>query len=170
MKNRKQYILLTLILFSFWVVLSGKLEVKYLTIGLITALTVSWIYQPFFCKPFSVSIFNLFIYLGWLLKELVKANIEVALLVLNPKMLISPRLITFKKEMSNPVAYLLLANSITLTPGTITVDVQDGFYTIHALTEKAALSLAPKQGEGEMPARVGSLFLGEVIRGEAFHE
>jgi multicomponent Na+:H+ antiporter subunit E len=152
---KKQFIFFSLILFGFWIILSGKFDVWHLLIGLATALTVSWL-----CRSFLLDLpyLKLFFYAGWLCRELVKANVEVALIVLNPKMPISPRLVTFKKTMDNPVAHTVLANSITLTPGTITVDVEEGVYTVHALTEKAALSLAPLTGEGEMPARVGRLF------------
>ena len=165
----RQYSVLSSLLFLFWVILSGKFDAKHLVIGAVTALVVAWICSSFLqvssgtapdkeYAVFDLPYFRLFFYFGWLLWELVKANVEVALLVLNPQMPISPQICTFKKEMSNPVAHMILANSITLTPGTITVDVQDEVYTIHALTKSAALSLAPLVGEGDMPARVGRLF------------
>ncbi len=167
-----QYSILSSILFLFWVIFSGKLDVKHLMIGAVTALVIAWICSSFLqvssvttpgipvkeYAVFNLPYLKLFPYLGWLLWELVKANVDVALLVLNPQMPISPQIFTFKKTMSNPVAHMILANSITLTPGTITVDVQEDVYTIHALTESAALSLAPLAGEGDMPARVGRLF------------
>jgi multicomponent Na+:H+ antiporter subunit E len=165
----KQFMALSLVLFIFWTILSGKVDTKHLIIGLISALTITWICRPLLRLPsqikageihfaFDLPYGKLFVYVLWLLKELVKANIEVALIVLNPRMPISPQIITFKKSMTNPVAHVVLANSITLTPGTITVDVQDDVYTIHALTESGALSLSPVDGEGEMPAHVGRLF------------
>jgi len=158
-----------LILFGFWIILSGKFDVQHLLMGLATVLIVSWMCRPFLsvasvANPekdyalFDLPYLKLFFYAGWLCRELVKANVEVALIVLNPQMPISPRLVTFKKTMDNPVAQTVLANSITLTPGTITVDVEEDVYTIHALTEKAALSLVPLAGEGEMLTRVGRLF------------
>ena len=165
----KQFVVLSLILFGFWVGLSGKIDVKHLTIGLVAAIIITWLSGPLLRLPsqtvtgkthfaFDLPYVKIFLYFLWLLKELVKANIEVALIVLNPQMPISPCMTTFKKSMTNPVGYAVLANSITLTPGTITVDVQDDLFTIHALTESAAASLAPGAGEGEMPERVGQLF------------
>lgn len=166
----KQFVALSIALFGFWVILSGKIDAKHLIIGFVSALIITWLCRPLLRLPsqtasgkihlaFDLPYLKLLLYILWLLKELVKANIDVALIVLNPKMPISPQITTFKKSMPNPVAHAVLANSITLTPGTITVDVQDDLYTIHALTESGALSLATVDGkEAEMPARVGQLF------------
>jgi multicomponent Na+:H+ antiporter subunit E len=165
----KQFFVLPLALFVFWIILTGRFDVKSSIIGLIAALFISWLcgsilYLPAMNTPgkkyaaFDLPYIKLFFYLLWLFWELVKANIEVALIVLNPKMPINPQVRTFEKHLDNPVAQTLLAKSIILTPGTITMDVEDDVYTIHALTESAALSLAPEEGEGEMPARVGRLF------------
>ncbi|MGI6588084.1 MAG: Na+/H+ antiporter subunit E [Peptococcia bacterium] len=165
----KQFVVPLLALFVFWIILTGRLDLGNLTIGLIAVFIISWLCRPILYLPganfpektyaaFDLPYIKLFFYLLWLFWELVKANIEVALIVLNPQMPISPQVRTFKKQLDNPVAQTLLAKSIILTPGTITMDVEDNVYTIHALTESAALSLAPQEGEGEMPARVGRLF------------
>ncbi len=165
----KQLIVLPLALFIFWIILTGSFTTKSLIIGLMAALIVSRLCSPILYLPaahtpgksyaaFDLPYLKLFFYLFWLLGELIKANIQVALIVLNPKMPISPQVVTFKKPLDHPVAQTLLAKSIILTPGTITMDVEDDIYTIHALTKDAALSLAPLEGEGEMPVRVGRLF------------
>ena len=164
-----QFFILSLSLFCFWVILTGKYDFKNLIMGLLAALLISWLCRSILYvqgantpekryAAFSLPYGRLFFYLLWLFKELVKANINVALIVLNPKMPISPQVIKFKKVIDHPVAQTILANSIILTPGTITMDVQDNVYIIHAITKEAALSLAPEEGEGEMPARVGALF------------
>lgn len=166
---REHFFVLVIILFVFWVVLSGKFDAKHLIIGFVTALVVAWAtfnlltlpsaeYDGKYYMAFDFPVIGFLFYVPWLLWEVVKANIEVALIILNPKMPIQPQIVEFKKPMTNPIAHVLLANSITLTPGTITVDVQDGLYTVHAITDSGALSLAPKEGEGEMPVRVARLF------------
>ncbi|MDK2822331.1 MAG: multicomponent Na+:H+ antiporter subunit [Clostridia bacterium] len=162
----KNYIFLTAILFVFWVLLSGKMEAKYLTIGFITAVVSAWVTLPLLRLPsadgkgyflaFDFAYFKYLIYWFWLLKEIIKANIDIALVVLNPKLPINPQVVQFKRPMSNPLAHVTLANSITLTPGTITMDVKDGVYTIHALTDGAAQGLG--NGQGEMMVRVSRLF------------
>jgi multicomponent Na+:H+ antiporter subunit E len=65
------------------------------------------------------------------LRELVKANLDVAFRVLNPSLPIHPGIVEVKTKMSSPIGKLLLANSITLTPGTLTLDVKGDRMFIH---------------------------------------
>lgn len=165
----EHFFVLFLILFGIWTILSGKLDAKHLTIGLVTSLVVTLLTLKLLQLPgardnqkyymaFDFPVFNFLLYFVWLFWEIVKANIDVALIVLNPKLPIDPQMVTFKKAMDNPLAHVTLANSITLTPGTVTVDVIDDLYVVHAITRGGALSLAPQEGEGEMPIKVARLF------------
>lgn len=164
-----QFVLLTILLFGFWLIMSGIWQIKFLLVGFAASLIIAWITRPLLRVPsetvpnksymvFNLPYLKLLAYVPWLLWEIIKANIDVVKLVLDPKMPIQPMIVTFKKPMSNPVAHVFLANSITLTPGTVTVDLKDGVYHVHAITEKAARSLVPVDGEGEMPRRIGELF------------
>ena len=91
----------------------------------------------------------------WLLNEVVKANIDVVKATVKSEMVINPRVIRFRIKMDNPMAHATLANSITLTPGTVTLNVtEDGLYEIHALTDGAAEGLL----EGGMQKRIADLF------------
>ncbi|MFQ9935323.1 MAG: Na+/H+ antiporter subunit E [Phascolarctobacterium faecium] len=75
-------------------------------------------------------------YSMWLLKELVLANIDVVKATVRPELRIDPKVIRFVFRSDNPMAKVLLANSITLTPGTVTMNVtSEGIYEVHALTE-----------------------------------
>lgn len=170
----KNLIILVIFLFGFWILISGRMEIKYLTIGFVSSLVVAWISRPLMYLPvvsdgdkqylaFDFPIFSLIAYLPWLIWEIIKANIDVALIVLNPKLPIQPQVFTFTKPMSNPAAHFTLANSITLTPGTVTIDLEDNVYTIHAITDSAAEGLVPEEGEGEMQARVAKVFGEENI-------
>ncbi len=164
-----QFILLTMILFGFWLIMSGMWQVKFLVVGFAASLVIAWVTRPLLRIPsqtvpnknylaFNLPYLKLLAYVPWLLWEIIKANIDVVKLVLDPKMPISPAIITFEKSMSNPIAHVFLANSITLTPGTVTVDLKDGIYHVHAITEQAARSLVPAEGEGDMSKRVADLF------------
>jgi multicomponent Na+:H+ antiporter subunit E len=93
-------------------------------------------------------------YLPWLFYQIVMANLHVAKMVLHPKMPIEPRVIDFKTKLESNLALTTLGNSITLTPGTITVDIRDGKYFVHALTDKVAEDLL----SGEMENRVASIY------------
>ena len=169
----KHFIVLTAVLFAFWILLSGKMEAKYLVIGFLTSLISVWVTLPLlrlpsetnkgYYYPFDFPYFRYAFYWLWLLKEIIKANIDIAMVVLSPKLPINPQIVEFKRSMSNPIAHVTLANSITLTPGTITMDVADGVYTIHALTDGAGEAL--ENGQGEMMVRISRIF-GEKVEGE----
>ncbi|BBJ28696.1 Na+/H+ antiporter subunit E [Athalassotoga saccharophila] len=76
----------------------------------------------------------LFWYLPVFIRELIKANLHVAGIVLNPKMPIKPGFVKIKTNLKSPVARVWLANSITLTPGTLSVDIEDQYIYIHWIT------------------------------------
>lgn len=95
-------------------------------------------------------------YIPWLLYQIVLANVHVAKLVLNPSMndLIDPHIIRFKTKLKKDMSLVTFANSITLTPGTITILIRDGYYLVHAIDMKVAGDLP-----GEMEERVGHIFM-----------
>ena len=80
-------------------------------------------------------------YIPWLLWEVVKANIDVASLILSPKLKISPNIIEVEAIQKSELGQTIYANSITLTPGTISIDVKDGKITVHAISKQAAQAL-----------------------------
>ena len=165
----KHFIVLTVILYIFWLLLSGKTEIKYLTIGLGTVLVAVWVTMPLLrissedgrrsFYAFDFPYLKYALYWIFLLKEIIKASIDVAKVVLHPKMPVNPHVVQFKRPMVNPLAHATLANSITLTPGTITMDIDENVYTIHALTDGAADGL--EGGHCKMMLRVSDVF-GEI--------
>jgi multicomponent Na+:H+ antiporter subunit E len=77
----------------------------------------------------------------WLLVEIVKSSLEVVRIVLNPKLPISPTVVYLDAEPKGPVGQVILANSITLTPGTVTLDVFNDRLCVHCLTREGAQAL-----------------------------
>ena len=159
------YIRFTIYLYIFWLLISGNLQLKFLIMGAVACLLVAWVCTPLFMidnishtrKYFllNVSLIRLIGYVFWLLKELLLANIDVAKAVWKKALPIKPELLHFHVAMDNPVALALLANSITLTPGTITLNVSKGnIYEIHALTPGAAEGIR----SGAMANKVAKLF------------
>lgn len=94
-------------------------------------------------------------YFLWLGSEVIVSSIDVAKIVLDPKLPISPCKIDIKSTSSEPTAQVILGNSITLTPGTLTLDLYQGVLRVHSLTEAGAAQLQ----EGEMDRRVSELRL-----------
>jgi multicomponent Na+:H+ antiporter subunit E len=94
-------------------------------------------------------------YLPWLLYQIVLSTLHVTFLALHPKMKdqIDPTIVTFKTTLKTDIAKVALANSITLTPGTITIRVVDQVFHVHAISRKAAAGLP-----GEMEERLAKVF------------
>ena len=162
---KKHFAVLTGILFVFWLMLSGRLELKFLVYGIVTAVVSAWICGPLlFLKNASgtkkyfaldIPLAKYALYWVWLLNEVVKANIDVVKATVRSEMVINPRVVRFRLPMDNPMAHATLANSITLTPGTVTLNVtDDGLYEVHAVIDGAAEGLL----DGGMQKRVADLF------------
>ncbi len=92
-------------------------------------------------------------YWPWLLLEIAKSNMDVAKIILSRKMNIDPVMIRLKSGQETEMGQVIYGNSITLTPGTITVDIEDGELLVHALTQAGADGLE----EGEMDRRITAL-------------
>ena len=96
---------------------------------------------------------GLLLYIPRLLWEICKSNIDIARRILDPKLPIAPRVIRIKTSQKTHLGQVIYANSITLTPGTVSVEVEEGEITVHALTGETAATLL----EGSMDRRVTRL-------------
>lgn len=156
---------LAVVLFAFWMVLSGRTETKFVVYGIITAVVTTWVTYPLLLVPnkdgskkyyvFGFSVPKMIMYFFWLMWQLVLANIDVLLATTAQELAIDPKIVRFRFKVDNPMASVILANSITLTPGTVTVNVtDDGLYEIHALTVGAAAGVL----DGGMQKKVADLY------------
>ena len=102
--------------------------------------------------PFHVG-GRFFVYFPWLMKEIFVANLHVAKIILDPKLPITPILVHYRASQETDLGRAIYANSITLTPGTVSIDLSGDRITVHALTDAAAQGLAT----GEMDRRVQRL-------------
>lgn len=159
-------ILQFVILFAFWLLLSGRYQAKYIIIGAISAALVTFLTNDLFyavlrrgeragIKTGQIlqQIWRFLLYIPWLLIQIILANIQVAYLVLHPRMPIEPGLLLFRTRMRKGIAQVTLANSITLTPGTITTSLEDGNYIIHNLKPPLASGLVTGRTQNKV-ARV----------------
>jgi multicomponent Na+:H+ antiporter subunit E len=89
-------------------------------------------------------------YIPWLLWQILKANIHVGLRILNPRLPISPRIVRVGTSQRGDMGRVIYANSITLTPGTVSLNVEPDCIMVHALTQEAAEELQ----RGDMDRRV----------------
>ncbi|MBR5163469.1 MAG: Na+/H+ antiporter subunit E, partial [Schwartzia sp.] len=134
---------MAVLLFGFWMLLSGNTQTKFLVYGVLTAIIASWASYPLLLVPnaddtkryfvFGINPFKLVAYFIWLLWQLVLANIDVIRATVRPEIEIDPCVVRFRYQTDNPMARVVLANSITLTPGTVTMNLtDDGVYEVHA--------------------------------------
>jgi len=154
-----------IILFLPWLILSGKYDASYIGMGVLCAAMVAWWCKDLLFPNEHLSIGNCirqgirFIpYACWLFWQIVLSNIHVLKVSLSPRMhdLISPKMVRFNTDVNEEISKFVLANSITLTPGTVTVRVEGQKFLVHALTEKAASGL-PGESD-EMERRIINVF------------
>jgi multicomponent Na+:H+ antiporter subunit E len=140
-----------------WLLWSGLYKPLLIVLGILSCLLTLAIARRmgFFApKAFTLHLIpRLLSFWAWLGKELVKSNLEVARIVLSPKMSISPTLVTLQAQPRSQVGQAILGNAITLTPGTVTLDDHEGELIVHCLTRAGAESLS----EGEMNRRVAAV-------------
>jgi multicomponent Na+:H+ antiporter subunit E len=161
--NRTRGFLVTfLVLFVFWLLLSWHFDPEHLLLGLISSILVAYFFGDLLrlieVNDLSMrKIILLIRYMVYLAYSILLANIDVAYRVLHPNMPINPRIVKFRSRLRSDIGRTVLANSITLTPGTITINVEDGTFYVHALSEKSAEELL----EGGMEKRLLRIFGGE---------
>lgn len=148
------------LLFVFWVLLSGKFDLFHLTMGVICSVVIAHLTHDLLLANVRVGetrvIVRRFItYIPWLIYQIILSNIHVAYLALSPRMPIDPHVLRFSTKLESDISWVTLANSITLTPGTITMDIKDGEFFVHALDKKVADDLHA----GEMEDRVAHIFM-----------
>jgi len=137
----KSFTWLLVISFALWLALSSKLDLPELITGGVVCLVVSFFgihaYSNLGLPPLTIKrILFFFVYIIVLFCEIIKANFDVAYRVLHPKMPIKPGIVVIKTSLKSDIGKLILANSITLTPGTFTLDVIGDELLIHWINVK----------------------------------
>lgn len=160
---------LFLIILVVWFILSGIFKFPFVIYGLLAASVISYLsLKP--CKfkgiktdrtyyIFHVNPFRFLFYFVWLMGEVIKSALSVAKVVLIGEKAMNPQILWFKADYDNPTAKSLLANSITLAPGSVTLDIfENGVYSVHALTDIATEGIM----DGRMQKKIASLFNEEI--------
>lgn len=161
-----------ILLMGFWLLLSGHYDTFHVSMGVLSSLLVilinlrmNWHY--FSCEkaenpplnlkkksPTELKIYRLFFYIPWLIWQILVASLQVAYAVMRPKMPINPALLRFKTKLPNTAARVILGNSITLTPGTITIQIVDDEFLVHALMEVSSSGIV----DGSLPKQVAKIY------------
>ena len=156
----RHFSLAFVLLFLFWLLLSGHYDLFHVAIGIFCCLLVSYTSSDFLFVHVGADDTHLIIprlltYIPWHLYQIILSNIYLAKLVFSPISRLNPRILPYQTKLTNGLALVTFANSITLTPGTITIDLDENTFYVHAVDDKVADDLLT----GEMEDRVEKVFL-----------
>ncbi|MFO7866216.1 MAG: Na+/H+ antiporter subunit E [Candidatus Aminicenantes bacterium] len=151
------------LLMGLWLLLSGHYDAFHIGAGAVSAVIVvagNFRLNKFFFirddlfQSAPIRIRRLFVYIPWLLWQIVISSIQVAMVVLHPRKSADPALVRFRTKLATTASRVILANSITLTPGTLTVELDDEVFFVHALTDVSFTGIA----DGSLPGQVARLY------------
>lgn len=161
MKRTLRILVLFLALMVFWLVLSARLDPLFLVIGVASAAWITW---------YTIAVldsevgerpdgggFNplaLVTYIVWVFVRQVVSGFSLAWVVVNPKLDPQPGVFRFRTGLEAPAARTILANSITLVPGTNTIEVEGNLFTVHAFNAASAADIA----EAKVQRRIARIF------------
>ena len=158
-----------LLLLATWAVFSGKFDAFHLGLGALSSLIVTWLSQDLLFQDRKKTLAERIAeagrfvgYVFWLLWQIVLANVHVFKLAMAKEgdEEMSPRVVTFRTKLKTDFAKFVFANSITLTPGTITIQIKGSQFMVHAISEVVEKDLR----SGEMERRVAAIFEPEVAK------
>jgi multicomponent Na+:H+ antiporter subunit E len=136
------------VLFIFWILITGRLHWQHLLVGALCSYGITAFNRDLLLDPSERPLYHRNTLVKWisyftiLVIAVFKSNIDVAKIVLRPKLDISPGFVRFRTKVEKPVNRVILANSITLTPGTLSVEMEDDYYVVHAITRGHAEDVA----------------------------
>jgi len=141
----------TMSLFGFWVLLSASFEWIHLSLGLICSFAVAWLnsgHSPFIPKFRLWS--RVLFYLPWLFYKIIQSSLHLTKLILHPALPIDPKLISVESKLNHHAAVVLFGNSITLTPGTITAEIDRNKLIVHAIDKVSGEDFESNQMESKI--------------------
>lgn len=153
----KHAIRLGVVLYCLWLALSGYYLALLLFLGALSALLATVIalrMEIVDHETYPVRVtWGIVSYWGWLMWQIARSNFDVARIILSPSLPISPKVVRVKASQRTKIGLVTYANSITLTPGTVSIDLDGDTIEVHALTEEAAGEVQA----GQMDRRVSGM-------------
>ena len=135
-----RYIRSALVVAIIWLLLSGHYTTLILSLGALSVLAVTWFVWRMDRVDGELAVLpmrpRLLYYLLWLMWQVVLSNIDLVRRIWNPALPIRPTWQRLDIKVTSPLAKVLYANSITLTPGTLTTDVREDHFMVHSLTSE----------------------------------
>ena len=159
-RNLFYYLLVFGLLFLTWVVFSEQMDGFHLTLGVISCGFVTWLSADLVFDDRNVGVlerateaWRMFGYIAWLLLQIVLSNFHLLKLTFSKQSALQPQIIRHKTTLKSDFEKFMLANSITLTPGTVTIKIIGDTFYIHAIDDFTAKGI-----DGEMERRIAKIF------------
>jgi len=133
-----------------WCVLANCWESPQVAMGAGAALAVAWLNTEQTGSRVSLRVFRMLRYCLWLAGSIFRSGCHLSLLILNPRLPINPKMIRHRCELSNDSSAVLLGNSITLTPGTITVELDSHDLIVHTIDDSSAADVTDRHIERQI--------------------
>jgi multicomponent Na+:H+ antiporter subunit E len=164
--NKLSYFSLTMTfisLMTFWIIMSGFFDFIHLGLGVLSVAGVMYVNYRLKAHRFfeddmndvsEVRFFRAIYYVGWMIVQIIISGFHVAGIIIRPKMPIHTTMITFRANLPSAHARMILGNSITLTPGTLTIDITGDRFTVHAIDDNTYQGII----NDKMPREVLKLF------------
>jgi multicomponent Na+:H+ antiporter subunit E len=153
--------LLAVALLGFWLLLSGRLDPLFLVMGIVSAIAIAIASTPLLERTIGgagthprVKVFKLVPYVLWLLGRMLASATQIAWIVINPRVPPEPGIVRLRTGLRSPAARAMLSNSLTLVPGTMTLEMDEHELTVHSFTPDAVDDLA----SAAMQNRIAAIF------------
>lgn len=148
LKSYRAVLLKTVVFFIIWLILSGKFNPFHMGLGLVVSFGVAWLNSGHADSPFrNYPLLRMLWYFPWLFGRIVRSSLHLTALILHPALPIDPKLIHYRTKLQGQAAIVLLGNSITLTPGTITAEVNAQELIVHAMDDASGHDLTSQRLE-----------------------
>jgi len=143
--NPRNIVLNFILMMAFWLILSGYFDLFHISLGVLSVGSVLWFNSKlrryvFFPDNVLVktnfSILRFFYFIIFLVWEIITSSMRIAYLIIHPQMPIKTGLIKFKTNLPNMVSKVILGNSISITPGTVTLHIEGDDFLVHSLTNE----------------------------------
>ncbi len=148
-------ILKTFGFFLIWLLLSESFNLFHVGLGLLAAFGVAWFNTDRSVDRFAILRLKIVWYFMWLVGRIIQSGFHLSVLILHPALPIDPKLIRYRTKLREEASIVLLGNSITLTPGTITVELNSQDLVVHAMDNESAHDVTSLRLEQQIASLFG---------------
>ena len=161
MKHNYYYTLMlkTCVFFLIWLLLSESFDGMHVGMGIVVAFGVAWLNTERAAVRVSIHAWKMLVYLFWLMGRILQSGFHISRIILHPDLPIAPKMIRHQCELQDDPSVVLLGNSITLTPGTITVEVDARDLVVHTIDDSSADDVISRRIE----QRIDGLFVARDV-------